>query len=329
MIKAAAYFEKVGVEKVKCNLCPAECLLEFGQRGICQSRFNQDGKLVTDNYGELVTLAIDPIEKKPLYHFYPASEILSTGPNGCNLKCINCQNWTISQTKIRTNFLTPEGLMEETKKTNSIGIAFTYTEPVIWYEYIMDCAPLLKKAGLKTVLVSNGYINPEPLDDMLEYIDAINIDLKGICPEFYKKVCKGKLDPVLDTIKRVADSKSHLEITNLIIPTLNDSENDMIKLFDFIASLSDMIPLHLSAYHPDHKLNIPRTPVETLLRARNLAQERLKYVFIGNANIADASDSFCPNCNNKLIERTGFSTNIIGLNDTICSDCNTESGIIR
>ncbi len=329
MIKTAAYSKKISEEKVQCLLCPAECRLKFGQRGICRSRFNKEGELVTDNYGELVTLAIDPIEKKPLYHFYPTSEILSTGPNGCNLKCINCQNWTISQTKIETRFLSPEALLEEIKKTKSMGIAFTYTEPVIWYEYIMDTAPLLKEEGFKTVLVSNGYINPEPLDDLLEYVDAINVDLKGIRQKFYKKVCKGRLKPVLDTIKKVAGSKTHLEITNLIIPTLNDSEEDMIKLFDFIASVSDMIPLHLSAYHPNHKLNIPRTPVETLLRARELARERLKYVFIGNVAIPEASDSFCPNCNNKLIERNGYYTKILGLDNSKCSVCDTETGIIR
>jgi len=329
MIKQAAYSERIGEDKVKCNLCPAECLLKNDQKGICQCRYNREGELVTDNYGELVTLAIDPIEKKPLYHFYPTSDILSTGPNGCNLKCINCQNWTISQKRVRTSYLSPEALLKETKKSNTIGIAFTYTEPVIWYEYIMDTAPLLKEAGLKTVLVSNGYINPEPLDDLLEYVDAVNVDLKGIRQEFYKKVCKGKLDPVLDTIKKIAASKTHLEITNLIIPTLNDSEEDMIKLFDFVASVSNMIPLHLSAYHPDHKLNIPRTPVETLLRAHDLAQERLKYVFIGNVAIEGSGDSFCPNCNSILIERSGFYTKIMGMNDSKCSECGAETGIIR
>jgi len=329
MIKQAAYSERIGEDKVKCNLCPAECLLKNDQKGICQCRYNREGELVTDNYGELVTLAIDPIEKKPLYHFYPTSDILSTGPNGCNLKCINCQNWTISQKRVRTSYLSPEALLKETKKSNTIGIAFTYTEPVIWYEYIMDTAPLLKDAGLKTVLVSNGYINPEPLDNLLEYVDAVNVDLKGICQKFYKKVCKGKLDPVLDTIKKIAASKTHLEITNLIIPTLNDSEEDMIKLFDFVASVSNMIPLHLSAYHPDHKLNIPRTPVETLLRAHDLAQERLKYVFIGNVAIEGSGDSFCPNCNSILIERSGFYTKIMGMNDSKCSECGAETGIIR
>lgn len=329
MIKSAAYSEKVGEDKVKCNLCPAECLLDEGQRGICQCRFNQNGELITDNYGELVTLAIDPIEKKPLYHFYPASEILSTGPNGCNLKCINCQNWTISQKKVETRFLSPEALVYEAKRSNTIGIAFTYTEPVIWYEYIMDTAFLLKNEGLKTVLVSNGYINPKPLGDLLEYVDAVNVDLKGICHDFYKKVCKGKLDPVLNTIKKIAESKTHLEITNLIIPTLNDSEEDMINLFDFVASVSEMIPLHLSAYHPDHKLDIPRTPIATLLRARELAQERIKYVYVGNVSLHEASDTFCPNCNNKLIERNGFSTRILGMNNTKCGACEVETGIIR
>jgi len=329
VIKPAAYSEKIGEDKVKCNLCPVECLLKINQKGICQCRFNRGGELVTDNYGELVTLAIDPIEKKPLYHFYPASEILSTGPNGCNLKCINCQNWTISQKKVETRFLSPEALLKEAKRSNTIGVAFTYTEPVIWYEYIMDTAPLLKNEGLKTVLVSNGYINPQPLDDLLEYVDAVNVDLKGICQEFYKKICKGKLDPILETIRRIAGSKTHLEITNLIIPTLNDSEEDMINLFDFVASVSEMIPLHLSAYHPGYKLDIPHTPLETLLRARELAREKLKYVFIGNVAIEGAGDTYCANCDNKLIERNGYFTKILGMNNTKCAKCGSESGIIR
>ncbi len=329
MIKPAVYAEKLEGGKVVCRLCPAECKLTEGKVGICGCRFNRAGELVMDNYGELVTLAIDPIEKKPLYHFYPSADILSTGPNGCNLACIHCQNWTISQKKIKTTFLTPEQLTQAAGRNNSIGVAFTYTEPMIWYEYIMDTAPLLRQAGLKTVLVSNGYINPEPLEDLLGVMDAINIDLKGMRPEFYKKVCKGKIEPVLHTIKRVAESDIHLEVTNLIIPTLNDADKDLSDLVDFVASLSDMIPLHFSAYRPDYKLTIEATPGATMLRAREIAQKKLKYVYLGNVLLDGCSDTFCPNCSRLLIQRSGYYTSVAGLKNGKCVGCDFETGIVQ
>ncbi len=329
MIKPAAYWEKLEGGKVLCKLCPAECRLRDGKVGICRSRFNRDGELVTDNYGELVSLADDPIEKKPLYHFYPTADILSTGPNSCNFHCVNCQNWTISQKKTKTTFFSPEQLADTAIKYKSLGVAFTYTEPMVWYEYIMDTAPLLRRAGLKTVLVTNGYINPEPLEDLLQLIDAINIDLKSIRPQFYKRVCKAKLEPVLYTIKRVAKSGVHLEITNLIIPSLNDSDEDLTELIDFVASNSDMIPLHFSAYYPNYKLDLPATPVKTMLRAREIARTKLKYVYLGNVLLAGCSDTLCPNCQRLLIQRSGYHTSVVGLTDGRCGGCGFETGVIH
>lgn len=329
MIKPAAYGEKLEGGNVICHLCPAECKLTEGKVGICGCRLNRNRELVLDNYGELVTLAVDPIEKKPLYHFYPATDILSTGPNGCNLACVHCQNWAISQKKTPTTFVTPEQLVAAAKQRKSIGIAFTYTEPLIWYEYIMDVGPLLHEAGLKTVLVSNGYINPEPLEDLLTVMDAINIDLKGIRPQFYKKICKGKIEPILVNIKRVAEAGIHLEVTNLIIPSLNDSDKDITDLVDFVASVSDMIPLHFSAYRPDYKLDIPATPIETMLRAREIARKRLKYVYLGNVWLDGGSDTFCPNCSSLLIKRNGYCTSVIGVKQGHCKTCNFETGIVQ
>jgi pyruvate formate lyase activating enzyme len=329
MIKPAAYWEKLEDGKVICKLCPAECRLTDGKVGICRSRFNRDGELVTDNYGELVSLAIDPIEKKPLYHFYPAADILSTGPNSCNLGCMHCQNWTISQRKAETTFFSPEQLVETAIQYKSLGVAFTYTEPMVWYEYIMDTAPLLRRASLKTVLVSCGYINPEPLEDLLGVMDAINIDLKSMRADFYKKICKGKLEPVLRNIRRVAESSVHLEVTNLIIPTLNDSDQDLNDLVDFVASLSDMIPLHFSAYRPDYKLTIKATPIDTMLRAREIARKKLKYVYLGNVLLEGSANTLCPNCGNLLIQRSGYYTSVVGLKEGCCAACGFKTGVIQ
>lgn len=328
MIKAGAYAEKLGEGRIMCRLCPAHCRFREGRRGICGSRFMKDGKLVTDNYGELVTMAVDPIEKKPLYHFYPGSDIVSTGANGCNFRCLNCQNWSISQERVPTTYVDPERLVQAARQYDSIGVAFTYTEPMIWYEYIMDVAPLLHEAGLKVVLVSNGYVDPEPLEDLIPVIDAINVDLKGMRPEFYRRICKGKLQPILDNIRTLGNSDVHLEITNLIIPTLNDTEKDFRALVDFVADISDMIPLHLSAYRPDYRLDAPATPVATLRLARDIARRRLKYVYLGNVR-DDDSDTICPHCESVLITRTGYRTLVQGMEGSRCRSCGAETGIVR
>ncbi len=312
---------------VVCRLCPAECRLTEGQSGICVSRFNQGGTLCTDNYGEAVTLAVDPIEKKPLYHFYPGSKILSTGPNCCNLGCTFCQNWLISKRKTTTKLLSPQQLVDTAVAEKSSAIAFTYSEPLVWYEYILDTAPIAQKAGFKVVLVSNGYINAEPLEKLLPYVDAFNIDLKGMNERFYLRICKGKLAPVLENIRRIANSPAHLEITNLIIPGENDSETDISELVLFVASISDRIPLHFSAYHPDYEMKHPPTPLSTLLRARQIALEKLKYVYIGNVTTDEGNSTNCPACGHLLIERKGYKVAISGLNNDRCARCGAETHI--
>jgi pyruvate formate lyase activating enzyme len=329
MNKVAEYFEKFEDGSVICNLCPAECHLTNDKIGICGCRFNKDGELYTNNYGELVTLAVDPIEKKPLYHFHPTKSILSTGANGCNFACEHCQNWTISQEKVKTVNVSPKKLVETAIQHDSFGVAFTYTEPMIWYEYICDTAPLLKEVGLKVVLVSNGYINPEPLQILLKHIDAINVDLKGIKEEFYKKVCKGKIQPILDNIRAIHDSSVHLEITNLLIPGKNDSIEDITELVDFVASLSDDIPLHISAYHPDYKMDIPATSPTTIKNAFRIAKNKLNYVYVGNMYSEEGSDTYCPSCNYLLINRLGYRTSIVGLKDSNCKNCGFNTGIIQ
>jgi len=329
MIKKAAYYEKIEDDIVICQLCPFHCRLSPDKKGICKSRFNREGELVTDNYGELVTLAVDPIEKKPLYHFHPSKDILSTGPNSCNFKCQHCQNWSISQKRTRTFFVPPETLVETALNYHSIGVAFTYTEPLMWFEYIMDVAPLLRAENLKVVLVTNGYIDPEPLEELIPLVDAANVDLKSMNPDFYRKICKGKLEPVLENIKRLAESKVHLELTNLIIPGKNDSESELKELVDFIAGLSDMIPVHFSAYYPNYKMEVEATPPDILFKVREMARMRLKYVFLGNIAAPGGSDSHCPSCGHLLIERKGYHTRVLGVEAGICAKCGFKTGIIQ
>ncbi len=284
---------------------------------------------MTDNYGELVTLAADPIEKKPLYHFYPGSTILSTGPNCCNLGCLHCQNWTISQKETKTSFMSPEELTKSCIRGEYIGVAFTYTEPMMWYEYIMDVAPMLRQEGRKVVLVTNGYINPEPLQDFLQVVDAMNIDLKSMNPRHYKRVCKGLLQPVLDSIRAVGESSVHLEVTNLVIPGVNDSEDEIKSLSEFVASVSPTIPLHLSAYYPNYKMDREPTSAKTLMRAAEIAREKLSYVYLGNVRVAGSSDSRCPECGQLLIARNGYTIEVNGVIGGECSSCGFNTGIIQ
>ncbi len=328
MIIKASHYEKLDDNKVKCHLCPAECLLTEGKIGICGSRFNRNGKLMTDNFGELVTACYDPIEKKPLFHFYPGSTIFSTGANGCNFSCDNCQNWEISQTKVSTHYVSVTGLVDLAKQNNSIGVAFTYTEPLIWFEYIMQAGRLIREAGMKNVLVTNGYINPGPLEEILPLIDAANIDLKGMKPQFYRTVCKGQLEPVLANIRRFFEAGVHIELTNLVIPSLNDSDSDFENLTDFVAGVSRKIPLHFSAYYPTYKMKNPPTPVETLLRGYEIASQKLDYVYLGNVRLDDRADTFCPSCKTRLIHRQGYSTQVLALKDQKCVTCGYDTGII-
>jgi pyruvate formate lyase activating enzyme len=327
MLHPAAFGESFGEGKVRCTLCPTECILTEGKRGICVRRFNSGGQLVTDNYGEAVTLATDPIEKKPLYHFYPGRTIVSTGPNCCNLSCSFCQNWAISQEEAPTRYLSPEELVRIAREEHSLGVAFTYSEPVIWYEYILDTAPLLHEIGLKVVLVTNGYINGDPLKELLPHVDAFNVDLKGMSERFYSHFCKGKLTPVLDAIRMIAQSPAHLEITNLVIPDENDSDADIGALVEFVASVSPNIPLHFSAYHPDYRMKNPRTPEATLVRAARIARRNLSYVYLGNIQAHEENNTYCPTCRYLLIERSGYRATIRGLNGDRCAGCDAPGGI--
>lgn len=326
--KEALYWEKREDGRIQCLLCPVGCAIAEGKVGVCMGRKNEGGTLYATNYGRLVSIAIDPIEKKPLYHFHPGTPILSTGPNGCNMRCQECQNWTISQEESPTEYVSPEDLVRITTRENSKGIAYTYTEPLIWYEYILDTAKIVREKGLYNVLVTNGYIHEEPWSKLLPCIDAMNIDLKSMDDDFYKKVCKGKLAPVLRTIELSHENNIHIEITNLLITTLNDSEEQIQKLVDFVANLSDRIPVHFSRYFPSYKMDLPPTPLETLQKAFLLAKRKLKYVYVGNAYIPNTSNTHCANCNALLIRRDGYYTSVVGIEDGKCRSCQMSVDVL-
>jgi pyruvate formate lyase activating enzyme len=279
----ALFYEKQKDDQVRCFLCPHFCQIRDGRVGFCGVRFNQGGCLKTLNYGRVASIALDPIEKKPLYRFHSGESILSVGTVGCNLSCLFCQNWRISkEIKTPTEPITSRALIEKAKELNSFGIAYTYNEPFIWYEFVYETAKLAQEAGLKNVLVTNGYVAAEPLERLLPYIDAANIDLKSIRSEFYKKVCSASVEEVLGTIKRVTKS-CHVELTNLIIPSLNDNDKDLSGLVDWVyANIGDSVPLHFSKYFPCYKMNLPQTPRKTLERAATIAKKKLKYVYLGN-----------------------------------------------
>lgn len=282
-MKEALYREKLSGGVVQCHLCPYNCVIQDGKRGSCGVRINKNGALFTEVYGKATSIALDPIEKKPLYHYHPGEYILSVGTKGCNFHCDFCQNWHIAQDiNAPTEDITSEEIIKKAKTLNSFGIAYTYNEPFIWYEFVLDTVKLAKVSGLENVLVTNGFVNMAPLEEMLPYIGAMNIDLKSFNDEFYRKVCNGRLQPVLDVIKRSVKS-CHVELTTLLIPTLNDSEGEIKNMVDWIYdNVGPLVPLHLSRYFPCYKMNLPPTPVETLKMAERIAKEKLKYVYLGN-----------------------------------------------
>lgn len=282
-MKEAAYYEKLDQNKVHCHLCPQECVISDGKIGACGVRINKAGALFSEVYGKTTSLALDPIEKKPLYRYHRGEYILSVGTKGCNLHCTFCQNWHISQDiEVPTEDITSPDIIKKAKELKSFGIAYTYNEPFIWYEFVLDTAKLARSEGLENVLVTNGYVNLPPLEEMLPFIDAMNIDLKSIDEDFYRRICKGRLKPVLDVIKRSSKS-CHIELTNLIIPTLNDSEDSIARLVDWIyENAGPDVPLHFSRYFPCYKMDLPPTPSSVLETARAIAEKKLKYVYLGN-----------------------------------------------
>ncbi len=326
-MKEALYYEKEDANKVRCKLCFHECRLKDGDEGFCLARRNEGGGLIAETYGELVAAHLDPIEKKPLYHFHPGEEILSVAAQGCNLACPFCQNAEISRGRTASEFTSPQELTESAKRSRSKGIAYTYTEPLVWYEYVLDSSKAAHDRGLYNVIVSNGTINEEPLRALLPHLDAANIDLKGD-KAFYRKVLKGDRDSTTRTIKILHEAGVHVEVTLLLIPGGNDSEEQVDEAISFIESVDEKIPFHISRYFPHNAYPSPPTPAQTMEKVFTKARERLTYVYLGNVALEHGNDTCCPSCGSVLVERIGYRTRITGIKDTRCATCGREADIV-
>ncbi len=309
MPKTALFYKEMDDNNVKCILCPNNCLIKQNHIGSCRVRKNIDGKLVSLVYGKPCSVNVDPIEKKPLFHLIPGSKSFSIGTIGCNLHCDHCQNWEISQSdEVFGSILEPKEVVIEAVDKGCKSISYTYTEPIIFYEYVLDIAKLAHRKGLKNIMVTNGYINQEPLKKLYRYIDGANVDFKSFDPKFYTKYCGGRLEPVLDSIKMMHKMGVWVELTNLIIPKLNDDPMLISKMVDWIVdNLSSNVPLHLSRFFPNYKMDsIPQTSVKTMMKACEIAREKLNYVYIGNMLSDKGEKTFCSKCGNLLIERKAY-----------------------
>jgi pyruvate formate lyase activating enzyme len=327
--KRVAMYQEETARGIMCRICPNECVLKEGELSKCNNRKVLNSKLYTMAFGNPCSVNVDPVEKKPLYHFLPGSKAFSIATAGCNLVCLNCQNWTISQTspdKTRNIDLMPEQVVKEAENNGCSSIAYTYSEPVTFYEYVFETATLARKAGIKNIFKSNGYINKEPLKEMCGVIDAANIDLKAFSESTYLKLTGGKLQPVLDSLKVIKDMGVWLEITNLIVPDWTDNRDDIRNMCRWLSENGfKNTPLHLSRFYPLHKLEqLPPTPVEMLNDAYRIAtEEGLKYVYTGNSPGNEISNTKCPSCNSEIIVRQGYRIAANTIKAGKCNKCGT------
>ena len=312
--------------KLQCLLCPHLCKIATGKTGICGVRKNTGNEIALQTYGILSGYSLDPVEKKPLFHFYPGHNILSAGSFGCNMRCDFCQNYHISQNIPQRSMgeTSPEMMVKAALTSQkNIGLAFTYNEPVIWFEFMRDTAVAIKEAGLQTVMVSNGFVTPGPLKEIIGFIDGFNIDLKAFNSEFYRKLTGAEIGPVKQALKQIVKSGKHLEITTLIIPGQNDSDMEMAMEADWIAEeLGKNVPLHLSRYFPVFKRKDPATTQESIDRLAQIASQRLDYVYTGNTLSETGHNTACPDCGETVTIRKGYSTELLNLDDNgRCTGC--------
>lgn len=316
--------------RVQCQLCPKGCIIEPGQSGECGVRVNMDGKLLAVTYGRPCAVHVDPVEKKPLFHFLPGTGILSIATVGCNFHCKNCQNWEISQASpldTPAAELPPEEVAELATRYNCRSVAYTYTEPLVFYEYTLDSCRRVREAGLCNVLVTAGYINEEPLRKLCQHVDAANIDLKAQSDSFYREICGATLAPVLNTLVAAKSMGVEVEVTNLVIPTLNDSDRMLRDLSRWLVqNLGRETPLHFSRFFPQYQMkNLPPTPDETLDRAKEIGKsEGLYHIYIGNVTRPGTEDTFCPGCGSRLVQRRGYQVIENKIRRGRCPDCETE-----
>ncbi|MGZ3515020.1 MAG: AmmeMemoRadiSam system radical SAM enzyme [Thermodesulfobacteriota bacterium] len=325
--KLSPYFTSLEQGEIQCELCPHRCRVAKGKRGICRVRENRDGKYYSLVYGNPCAVHLDPIEKKPFSHVLPGTTSLSLATAGCNFQCKFCQNWEISQVSPEDVYsfeVTPELMVNKAKEVGARSVAYTYVEPTIFYEYMVDIGGLAKKSGLLNVYHSNGFINQAPLKNLCKVLDAANIDLKGFTENFYRELCGGDLNPVLETLKTLKQEKVHVEITNLVIPTKNDEMSVMKEMCLWIKKeLGADTPIHFSRFYPLYKLKtLPPTPVSTLDKARAAALSAgLEYVYVGNIPGHEGENTFCPKCKRMIIQRTGYMVGEINLNAGKCKYC--------
>jgi pyruvate formate lyase activating enzyme len=328
-VKEAKFYEKLPYKKIKCKLCPRECVIDDAERGYCGVRENRGGTYYTMVHSRVATAHIDPIEKKPFFHFLPGAVAFSLGTAGCNVNCKMCQNWEISQVRpeqVRSTYLPPQRLPAIAQDNHCPVIAYTYSEPVVFAEYVLDGAEAARAAGLRTVVVSGGYVQAEPLKKISAGVDAIKIDLKGYSEKFYKEIVNGELKHVLDTLVTLRKTGVWNEIVCLVIPTLNDSDSEFRGLARWVKSeLGPDVPLHYTRFYPEYLLkNLPPTPVETLERAKAIADaEGLHYVYVGNVPGHPAESTYCPHCRKKVVDRTGYSIAGVYLRHGKCQFCHT------
>ncbi len=314
---------------IRCTLCPHLCVLHPHQAGLCMVRSNENGVMYSTNYGRISSISMDPIEKKPLYHFHPGQMILSVGSWGCNFRCPWCQNWEIAQEKPATQNVYSDRLIDIAINRQSDGIAFTYNEPLVWFEFVLDTTRMANANGLYNVLVTNGYINEEPFQLLLQTVTAMNIDLKGFKAKWYKKRCGGDLEVVKRNIQKAYLEGIHIELTTLIIPGENDDEPTLRELVEWIASISNTIPLHLTRYHPAHHFQKPPTDLSTMRHLYEVARGSLQYVYLGNHDDLDTSSTYCPSCNHLAIQRIGYEIRRFGINEQgECTQCGKKLNLI-
>lgn len=331
-MKEASFYIREDDLKVQCQLCPHQCNLSDGMVGICRVRRNVAGQLISENYGLLTSVHFDPMEKKPLYHFHPGRTILSVGSVGCNMHCSFCQNCEISQVGVEEygylkEYTTVELVKLAKSVKNNIGIAYTYNEPTVFYEFMYETARSIHSEGFKNVMITNGFIEKEPLEKLLPFINAFNVDLKSFSEYFYRKQTYSQLEPIKRTLQIIRSYHKHLEITNLVIPGLNDNEREFTSMVQWIASeLGHETILHLSKYFPRYKSTQPVTSDQTLLKLYEIASQYLNYVYLGNtSDLQVGNATYCANCNTKVIERKQYITDRIGLNlNGSCKFCGNQ-----
>jgi pyruvate formate lyase activating enzyme len=329
--KEAMFYDVLEKSTVKCRLCYQLCTIPEGKRGLCGVRVNEGGRLYTLVYGKAAATGLDPVEKKPLFHFHPGTSTYSISTVGCNFRCRNCQNHDISQMPknygpIVGEDLQPEEVVKAAKRYECKSIAYTYTEPTVFFEYAYETARLASEEGIRNIFVTNGYISEEALKTIRLYLDAANIDLKSFSDEFYRESCGARLQPVLDNIKLHKELGIWIEITTLIIPTLNDSEEELRKIARFIKDVGEEIPWHVSQFYPMYQLlHLPRTPVSTLEMARKVGiEEGLRYVYEGNVPGAEGENTYCYKCKQRLIRRFGYEILENNVKDSKCPKCGAD-----